>query len=239
MSGRRHKSKQATARLKLGHWGPKQASTAYSRGSVSSRSRKRDFPDSSDTSIRHSGVSFSWAATSRAISPKIIVASLWAARASGKSMLWLLEWSPWRMWKPKLGMLRSYWAPQQFNPENGRLSARLPTTPTRTGVFHWRKARISKRSYVVKATAPRNKPRNESFHAVSLALDIGHPRLSVTSLYRAAMFLSPMSSVDGSRVAGAKLTQWHWSGAVFCPACWRSRLRLLALMESANKVPFC
>jgi hypothetical protein len=47
-----------------------------------------------------------------------------------------------------------------------------------------------------------------------------------------------MSSVDGSRVARAKLTQWHWSGAVFCPACWCSRLRLLALMESANKVPF-
>jgi hypothetical protein len=28
-----------------------------------------------------------------------------------------------------------------------------------------------------------------------------------------------MSSVDGSRVARSKLTQWHWSGAVFCPAC--------------------
>ena len=28
-----------------------------------------------------------------------------------------------------------------------------------------------------------------------------------------------MSSVDGSRIARAKLTQWHWSGAVFCPAC--------------------
>jgi len=28
-----------------------------------------------------------------------------------------------------------------------------------------------------------------------------------------------MSSVDGSRVARDKLTQWHWSGAVFCPAC--------------------
>ena len=27
------------------------------------------------------------------------------------------------------------------------------------------------------------------------------------------------SSVDGSRVARDKLTQWHWSGAVFCPAC--------------------
>jgi hypothetical protein len=27
-----------------------------------------------------------------------------------------------------------------------------------------------------------------------------------------------MSSVDGSRVARDKLTQWHWSGAVFCPA---------------------
>ena len=25
--------------------------------------------------------------------------------------------------------------------------------------------------------------------------------------------------LDGSRVARAKLTQWHWSGAVFCPAC--------------------
>jgi hypothetical protein len=48
-----------------------------------------------------------------------------------------------------------------------------------------------------------------------------------------------MSSVDGSRVARAKLTQWHWSGAVFCPACRCSRFRLLALMESANKVPFC
>ena len=31
--------------------------------------------------------------------------------------------------------------------------------------------------------------------------------------------LVPMSSVDGSRVARDKLTQWHWSGAVFCPAC--------------------
>jgi hypothetical protein len=30
---------------------------------------------------------------------------------------------------------------------------------------------------------------------------------------------SAMSSVDGSRVARDKLTQWHWSGAVFCPAC--------------------
>ena len=29
---------------------------------------------------------------------------------------------------------------------------------------------------------------------------------------------SSMSSVDGSRVARVKLTQWHWSGAVFCPA---------------------
>jgi hypothetical protein len=37
----------------------KGARTAYSRGSVSSRSRKSDFPDSSDTSIRHSGVSLS------------------------------------------------------------------------------------------------------------------------------------------------------------------------------------
>jgi hypothetical protein len=48
-----------------------------------------------------------------------------------------------------------------------------------------------------------------------------------------------MSSVDGSRVARHKLKQWHWSGAVFCPAYSCSRLRLLALMESANKVPFC
>ena len=48
-----------------------------------------------------------------------------------------------------------------------------------------------------------------------------------------------MSSVDGSRIARAKLTYWRWSGAVFCPACRCSRLRLLALMESANKVPFC
>jgi ketopantoate reductase len=31
--------------------------------------------------------------------------------------------------------------------------------------------------------------------------------------------LTLVSSVDGSRVARAKLTQWHWSGAVFCPAC--------------------
>jgi hypothetical protein len=27
-----------------------------------------------------------------------------------------------------------------------------------------------------------------------------------------------MSSVDGSRIARGKLTWWHWSGAVFCPA---------------------
>jgi hypothetical protein len=47
------------------------------------------------------------------------------------------------------------------------------------------------------------------------------------------------SSVDSSRVARDKLTQRHWSGAVFCPACCCSQLRLLALMESANKVPFC
>ena len=31
--------------------------------------------------------------------------------------------------------------------------------------------------------------------------------------------LAAMSSVDGSRVARDKLTQWHWSGAVFCSAC--------------------
>jgi hypothetical protein len=31
--------------------------------------------------------------------------------------------------------------------------------------------------------------------------------------------LTMSSSVDGSRVARSKLTQWHWSGAVFCPAC--------------------
>src|SRR5262249_5653533 len=37
----------------------------------------------------------------------------------------------------------------------------------------------------------------------------------------------------------AKLMYWHWSGAVFCPACRCSRLRLLALMEFANRVPFC
>jgi len=30
-----------------------------------------------------------------------------------------------------------------------------------------------------------------------------------------------------------------WSGAVFCPACWCSRHGLLALMESANRVPIC
>jgi hypothetical protein len=28
-----------------------------------------------------------------------------------------------------------------------------------------------------------------------------------------------MSSVDGSRVGRVKLKQWHWSGAVFWPAC--------------------
>jgi hypothetical protein len=39
--------------------GVKQASSAYSSGSVTSRSRKSDFPDASDTSIRHSGVSLS------------------------------------------------------------------------------------------------------------------------------------------------------------------------------------
>ena len=48
-----------------------------------------------------------------------------------------------------------------------------------------------------------------------------------------------MSSVDGSRVARVNLTQWHWSGAVFCPACSCSRSKLLALMGSANKVPIC
>src|ERR1700720_773643 len=44
-------------------------------------------------------------------------------------------------------------APQQFNPENSRLFARLRvlSPETRTGVFYWRKARVSKRSYVVKA----------------------------------------------------------------------------------------
>jgi hypothetical protein len=34
-----------------------------------------------------------------------------------------------------------------------------------------------------------------------------------------AVAATVMSSVDGSRVARDKLTQWHWSGAVFCPAC--------------------
>jgi hypothetical protein len=34
-----------------------------------------------------------------------------------------------------------------------------------------------------------------------------------------ALAVVMLSSVDGSRVARDKLTQWHWSGAVFCPAC--------------------
>src|SRR5450631_1147943 len=46
-------------RIRNGPQGSKEPSTAYSSGSVSSRSRKRDFPNSSDTSIRHSGVSSS------------------------------------------------------------------------------------------------------------------------------------------------------------------------------------
>jgi hypothetical protein len=46
-------------RIRTGPQGSKEPSTAYSSGSVSSRSRKSDFPNSSDTSIRHSGVSFS------------------------------------------------------------------------------------------------------------------------------------------------------------------------------------
>src|SRR5450631_3563594 len=54
------------------------------------------------------------------------------------------------MWKPKFGMLRPPVAPKQFNPENS-LRLRVLSPETRTGVFHWRKARISKRSYVVKA----------------------------------------------------------------------------------------
>jgi hypothetical protein len=28
-----------------------------------------------------------------------------------------------------------------------------------------------------------------------------------------------VSSVDGSRIARGKLARWHWSDAVFCPAC--------------------
>jgi hypothetical protein len=48
-----------------------------------------------------------------------------------------------------------------------------------------------------------------------------------------------MSSVDGSRVARGNLTCGLWSGAVFCPASDAVDWRLLALMESANKVPFC
>jgi hypothetical protein len=46
-------------RIRNGPQGSKEPSTAYSSGSVSSLSRKRDFPNSSDTSIRHSGIAFS------------------------------------------------------------------------------------------------------------------------------------------------------------------------------------
>ena len=51
-------------------------------------------------------------------------------------------------------------APQQFNPENSRLFAwlRILSPQTRTGVFHWRKARVSKRSYVVKAAVCTENP---------------------------------------------------------------------------------
>jgi len=69
-----------------------------------------------------------------------------------------------------------------------------------------------------------------------LGLSGGHVR---PGHFRKSALVTARSSVDGSRVARGKLTQWHWSGAVFCPACWCSQLRLLALMVSANKAPFC
>ena len=49
-----------------------------------------------------------------------------------------------------------------------------------------------------------------------------------------------MSSVDGSRVARVKLTQMALVGcSLLSGLLIHSQLRLLALMESANKVPFC
>ena len=51
--------------------------------------------------------------------------------------------------------------------------------------------------------------------------------------------LQTMSSVDGSRVARAKLTQVALVGCSLLSGLLMQSLRLLALMESANKVPFC
>jgi hypothetical protein len=67
---------------------------------------------------------------------QIIVASLCAARASGRSMLCSLEWSPWRIWKPKLGMLRSYWPHNNITQRMAvcSLGCRLPPE-TGTAVF--------------------------------------------------------------------------------------------------------
>jgi hypothetical protein len=48
---------------------------------------------------------------------------------------------------------------------------------------------------------------------------LANPEPSTHGTKRSLRCSRRMSSVDGSRVARAKLTQWHWSGAVFCPAC--------------------
>ena len=48
---------------------------------------------------------------------------------------------------------------------------------------------------------------------------LANPEPSTHGTFRTCRAALTMSSVDGSRVARAKLTQWHWSGAVFCPAC--------------------
>jgi len=44
-------------------------------------------------------------------------------------------------------------------------------------------------------------------------------RFNFTVFEPAGVWVATTSSVDGSRVARVKLTEWHWSGAVFCPAC--------------------
>jgi len=48
---------------------------------------------------------------------------------------------------------------------------------------------------------------------------IGNPLTSGDGTNRTWLGGLALSSVDGSRAAREKLTQWHWSGAVFCPAC--------------------
>jgi hypothetical protein len=64
-----------------------------------------------------------------------------------------------------------------------------------------------------KSASPSRDDRNSDTGFASTA------RISASSPSLQHQMLDFVSSVDGSRIARGKLARWHWSDAVFCPAC--------------------